>query len=54
MGSSCDNKTPIKIKKHPTRLLISKIWLSKNQAETVAKTPSNEKIIAAGAGVIFF
>ena len=54
MGSSCDNKTPIKIKKHPTRLLISKIWLSKNQAETVAKTPSNEKNYCCGCGCNIF
>ena len=53
-GNICDNKTPHKIKKHPTKLLIPKIWFSKNQAAIVAKTPSKEKIIAAGAGDIFF
>ena len=40
--------------KHPNILLKSKILLNKTQAAIVANTPSNEKIIAAGAGVIFF
>ena len=40
--------------KHPSMLLKSKIWLNKNHAAIVAKTPSKEKIIAAGAGFIFF
>ncbi len=53
-GSNWDNKTPHSIKKHPTKLLTPNIWSNKNQAAIVAKTPSNEKIIAAGAGVIFF
>ena len=42
------------MKKHPSMLLMSKIWLNRNQAAIVAKTPSSEKIIAAGAGEIFF
>jgi hypothetical protein len=40
--------------KHPSTLLKSKIWFNKNHAAIVAKTPSKEKIIAAGAGFIFF
>ena len=52
-GNNWDNKTPHKIKKHPNKLLILSIWFNKNQAAIVAKTPSKEKIIAAGAGVIF-
>ena len=42
------------MKKHPNKLLTPNIWFNKIQAAIVAKTPSNEKIIAAGAGVIFF
>ena len=42
------------MKKHPNILLKSKIWLNKTHAAIVAKTPSNEKIMAAGAGVMFF
>ena len=40
--------------KHPNILFILRYWLSKIQAASVAITPSKEKIIAAGAGVIFF
>ena len=54
IGANCENKTPNKINKHPNRLLISKIWSNKIQAAIVAKTPSKEKIIADGAGEIFF
>ena len=54
MGNNWDNKTPLNINKHPNKLFISNIWSNKNQAAIVAKTPSKEKIIAAGAGVIFF
>ena len=42
------------MKKQPSKLLISKIWLNRNQAAIVANTPSSEKIIAAGAGEMFF
>ena len=42
------------MKKQPNRLFIPKIWSNKNHAAIVAKTPSKEKIIAAGAGDIFF
>ena len=41
------------MKKQPNRLLIPNIWFKRNQAAIVANTPSKEKIIAAGAGVIF-
>ena len=54
IGANCENKTPNKINKHPNKLFISKIWSNKIQAAIVAKTPSKEKIIADGAGDIFF
>ena len=54
IGTSWENKTPNKINKHPNKLFISKIWSNKIQAAIVAKTPSKEKIIADGAGEIFF
>ena len=40
--------------RQPNKLLISSIWFNKIQAAIVAKTPSKEKIIAEGAGEIFF
>ena len=54
IGTSWENKTPNKMNKHPNKLFISKIWSNKIQAAIVAKTPSKEKIIADGAGEIFF
>ena len=42
------------MKKHPRILLILRIWLNNIQAAIVANTPSSEKIIAAGAGDMFF
>ena len=52
--SNWDIITPTKIKPHPKILLIFNIWLKIIQAAIVAKTPSKEKIIAAGAGEMFF
>ncbi len=46
--------TPARIKPQPKILLSFKIWLKRIQAAIVAKTPSKEKIIAAGVGDIFF
>ena len=53
-GNSCDSNTPHNMKKHPNRLLSPSIWFNKSHAAIVAKTPSKEKIMAAGAGEIFF
>mgnify|MGYP003326293740 CR=1 FL=1 len=44
----------VKIKKNIPKILISfKNWSNINHAKIAAKTPSNEKTIAAGAGDIF-
>ena len=53
-GTIWEIKTPNKINKHPTILFILSTWLSNIHAAIVAITPSKEKIIAAGVGVIFF
>ncbi len=53
-GTNRENKTPNSIKKQPNKLFTPKTWLNKNHAAIVANTPSKEKIIAAGAGDMFF
>ena len=53
MGSSCTIITPVKIARHPRNLFKSKVWLISNHPAIVAKTPSIDKIIAAGAGLAF-
>ena len=43
--------TPRKIAIHPSNLFISNVWFISNQPAIVAKTPSIESMIAAGAGL---
>ena len=54
LGSVCDKITPINIRVHPNIFPKLNISFSIIQAATAAKTPSSEKIIADGAGEIFF
>ncbi len=54
LGNGLTKLEPIKIKEQPKILFKFNTWLNKIHAAREAKTPSNEKIIAAGAAVIFF
>ena len=54
MGSNWDKSTPERIKIHPIIFPNPRIWFKIIHAEIVAKTPSRDIIIAAGAAGIFF
>ena len=54
LGEIWEEITATNIKKHPIILFVVKNWLRIIHPAIAANTPSNEKIMAAGAGVMFF